>query len=79
MNHLEDLQLMDCPVLLATSRKRFIGEVLDLPVEERVEGTIATAALGRQKGVQIHRVHDVKEVKRTLKMLDAMMRSGRDE
>lgn len=79
MNHLEDLQLMGCPVLLATSRKRFIGEVLDLPVEERVEGTIATAALGRQKGVQIHRVHDVKEVKRTLKMLDAMMRSGRDE
>lgn len=79
MNHLEELQLMDCPILLATSRKRFIGEVLDLPIEERVEGTIATAALGKQKGVQIHRVHDVKEVKRTLKMLDAMMRRGRDE
>lgn len=79
MNQLEQLRLLGCPVLLATSRKRFIGEVLNLPVDDRVEGTIATAALGKQKGVQIHRVHDVRAVKRTLKMLDAMMRSSENE
>lgn len=76
MSKLEQLQVLGCPVLLGTSRKRFIGEVLDLPVNDRVEGTIATATLGKMKGVQIHRVHDVKQVKRTLKMMDAMMRSG---
>jgi len=76
MSKLEQLQVLGCPVLLGTSRKRFIGEVLDLPVNDRIEGTIATAALGKMKGVQIHRVHDVKQVKRTLKMMDVMMRSG---
>jgi dihydropteroate synthase len=75
MSKLEQLQVLGCPVLVGTSRKRFIGEVLDLPVNDRVEGTIATATLGKTKGVQIHRVHDVKQVKRTLKMMDAMMRS----
>lgn len=76
MSRLEELQVLGCPVLLGASRKRFIGHVLDLPVSERVEGTIAAAALGKTKGVQIHRVHDVKEVKRTLKLMDAMMGSG---
>ncbi len=75
MSKLEQLQVLGCPVLLGTSRKRFIGEVLELPVNDRVEGTIATAVLGKMKGVQIHRVHDIKQVKRTLKMMDAMMRS----
>lgn len=79
MAGLEQLQSLDCPVLLGTSRKKFIGQVLDLPVSERVEGTIATAALGKVKGVQIHRVHDVKAVKRTLKMMDAMMRSEEND
>ena len=73
MRNLERLQNLHCPVLLGASRKRFIGEVLDLPPTERAEGTAATAALGKLKGVQIHRVHDVKMVKRLLKMLDAMM------
>lgn len=73
MRNIERLQNLHCPVLLGASRKRFIGEVLDLPPAERAEGTAATAALGKMKGVQIHRVHDVKVVKRLLKMLDAMM------
>lgn len=73
MSRLEELQSFGCPVLLGASRKNFIGHVLNLPVEERLEGTIAVAALGKTKGVQIHRVHNVKEVKRALKMMDAMM------
>lgn len=79
MAHLDELHVLGCPVLLGTSRKRFIGRALDLPVDERVEGTIATAALGKLKGVQIHRVHDVKEVKRALKMMDVMMGSVDDD
>jgi dihydropteroate synthase len=75
MAKLEELQSLGCPVLLGTSRKRFIGEVLDLPVEERVEGTAATVALGISKGVNIIRVHDVKAMARIAKMTDAMIRS----
>lgn len=73
MRRLEELQTLDCPLLLGASRKRFIGEALDAPVGERTEGTIAAAALGKVKGAQIHRVHDVQAVKRALKMMDAMM------
>ncbi|MDL2281183.1 dihydropteroate synthase [Selenomonadales bacterium OttesenSCG-928-I06] len=73
MSRLEELVSLGCPILLATSRKKFIGETLDLPVDERVEGTSATVALGIAKGVNIVRVHDVKEVKRITKMMDAML------
>ncbi|MEG0440214.1 MAG: dihydropteroate synthase [Solibacillus sp.] len=73
MQRLDDLVALGYPVLLATSRKRMIGTVLDLPVEERVEGTAATCAFGVQKGCHIMRVHDVKEVARTVKMIDALV------
>lgn len=73
MSRLEELQALDCPILLGTSRKRFIGEVLDLPVNDRVEGTGATVVLGITKGVQLIRVHDVKEIARMTKMTDAMV------
>lgn len=76
MSRLEELKAIGCPILLGTSRKRFIGEVLDLPVEERVEGTGATIAVGITKGVSIVRVHDVKAAVRVAKMTDAMIRSG---
>lgn len=76
MSRLEELKTLGCPILLGSSRKRFIGEVLNLPVEERVEGTAATAAIGITKGVNIIRVHDVKEIKRIAKMTDAMMKEG---
>jgi dihydropteroate synthase len=75
MGHLDQFKNLSCPILLGASRKKFIGHVLDLPVNERLEGTIAASALGKIKGVQIHRVHDVKAVKRTLTMMDAMIRS----
>lgn len=73
MQRLDELSALGYPVLLATSRKRFIGTVLDLPVDERVEGTAATCAFGVMKGCHIVRVHDVKEVARTVKMMDALV------
>ncbi|MED4571339.1 dihydropteroate synthase [Brevibacillus agri] len=76
MRRLDDLVALGYPVLLATSRKRMIGHVLDLPVDERVEGTAATVALGVTKGCHMVRVHDVKEMKRVTKMMDAMLKGG---
>lgn len=73
MQRLDEVVALGYPVLLATSRKRMIGTVLDLPVEERVEGTAATCAFGVQKGCHLMRVHDVKEVARTVKMTDALV------
>ena len=73
MQRLDELVALGYPVLLATSRKRLIGAVLDLPVEERVEGTAATCAFGVMKGCAMMRVHDVKEVVRTVKMMDALI------
>ncbi|QDS38208.1 dihydropteroate synthase [Brevibacillus brevis] len=76
MRRLDDLVGLGYPVLLATSRKRMIGHVLDLPVDERVEGTAATVAFGAAKGCHMVRVHDVKEMKRVTKMMDAMLKGG---
>lgn len=76
MARLEELHGLGCPVLLASSRKRCIGEVLDLEVTERVEGTMGTVAVGLMKGAQIVRVHDVKEVKRMTRMMDAIRKAG---
>ena len=73
MQHLDEVVALGYPVLLATSRKRLIGAVLDLPVDERVEGTAATCAFGVMKGCAMMRVHDVKEVARTVKMIDALV------
>nr|WP_279665561.1 dihydropteroate synthase [Ectobacillus ponti] len=73
MRQLEDLTVLGYPILLGTSRKSFIGQVLDLPVGERMEGTGATVCLGIQKGCDIVRVHDVLEISRMAKMMDAML------
>lgn len=76
MRHLHKLVAIGYPVLLGTSRKSMIGAVLDLPVHERMEGTGATVCYGIQQGCQIVRVHDVKEISRMAKMMDAMMGKG---
>ncbi|QFT87150.1 Dihydropteroate synthase [Bacillus sp. THAF10] len=76
MRELDQFHILGYPLLLGTSRKRFIGHVLDLPAEERMEGTGATVCLGIQKGCQIVRVHDVKEISRMAKMMDAMLSKG---
>ncbi|MGG0795368.1 dihydropteroate synthase [Brevibacillus laterosporus] len=76
MRRLDDLVALGYPVLLGTSRKSMIGKVLDLPVDERLEGTIATVALGIEKGCHIMRVHDVKAIKRTAMMMDAIKKGA---
>lgn len=73
MQHLTDLVAMGYPVLLATSRKSLIGNVLKLPVDQRVEGTAATVSYGIDKGVHMVRVHDVKEIARTTRMMDVLV------
>lgn len=77
MRNLDKLVALGYPVLLATSKKRMIGSVLDLPVEERLEGTGATVCFGIQKGCHIMRVHDVREMSRMAVMMDALI--GKDE
>ncbi|WP_144513503.1 dihydropteroate synthase [Bacillus sp. FJAT-22090] len=72
MQHLQDLVDIGYPVLLATSRKRMIGNVLNLPVDERMEGTGATVCYGLQLGCHMVRVHDVKEITRMTKMMDVL-------
>ena len=76
LHDLAALQELERPVLLGTSRKSTIGLVLDLPVEERLEGTLATTALGIAAGVDIVRVHDVAANVRTARMSDAIIRGG---
>ncbi|WP_216831221.1 dihydropteroate synthase [Alkalihalobacterium elongatum] len=76
MRRLDEIVDLGYPVLLGTSRKSFIAKALDLPVDERVEGTGATVCLGVAKGCQIVRVHDVLEMSRMVKMMDAMLGKG---
>ncbi|CAH0306234.1 Dihydropteroate synthase [Peribacillus sp. Bi96] len=76
MRNLDKLVSLGYPVLLATSRKSMIGHVLDLPPNERMEGTAATICHGIQQGCQMVRVHDVKEMSRTAKMMDALLGKG---
>lgn len=72
MKHLTDLTALPYPMLLGTSRKGFIGRILDLPVTERMEGTGATCVSGVLAGCAIVRVHDVKPIARMCKMADAL-------
>jgi dihydropteroate synthase len=75
MKHLEELANLPYPMLLGTSRKGFIGKVLDLPVTERMEGTGATCVAGILRGCTIMRVHDVKSIVRMCRMADAIKNS----
>lgn len=74
MNNLEKFNELGYPMLLGTSRKSMIGLTLDLPANERVEGTLATTTIGIMKGYDFVRVHDVKENKRCAMMTDAIVR-----
>lgn len=73
MSHLDELCALGYPVLLGTSRKKFIRDTLQLPVDDVVEGTAATVALGIAQGCQIVRVHDVASIARTARMCDAVL------
>lgn len=72
INRLEIFNQLKYPVLLGTSRKSVIGLTLDLPVNERLEGTLATTAMAVIKGVSFIRVHDVKENVRVIRMIGAI-------
>jgi dihydropteroate synthase len=78
VNQLDQFKTMGFPILLGTSRKSFIGYTLDLPPEERLEGTAATVAIGIDRGADMVRVHDVKPIVRLAKMTDAIVRKKRD-
>lgn len=76
INHLDELCGLGYPILLGPSRKSFIGFTLDLPPEERVEGTAATVVIGILRGAKIIRVHDVKQMARVARMTDAILHSN---
>lgn len=74
LRHLEEFNMLGYPLLLGCSRKSVIGLTLDLPVEERLEGTLATTVFAVQKGCSFVRVHDVKENVRVIRMTEAILR-----
>lgn len=74
IRRLPELRILGHPILVGPSRKSFIGYTLDLPVEERVEGTAAAVALAITGGADMVRVHDVKEMARVARMSDAIVR-----
>ena len=76
LRRLEEVKGLGRPVLIGPSRKSFIGLVLNLSVNERVEGTAATVAIGIANGADIVRVHDVQQMVRVCRMSDAVIRSG---
>ncbi len=74
LRKLEEFQRLNKPILIGTSRKSFIGNLLDLPVTDRVEGTLATVCWAITHGADIVRVHDVKETVRAARMTDVLHR-----
>ncbi|MDP6513541.1 MAG: dihydropteroate synthase [SAR202 cluster bacterium] len=74
LRRLGEFRALGMPLLVGMSRKSTIGYVLDLPVDDRVEGTAATVAISIANGADIVRVHDVREMARVAKMTDAIVR-----
>jgi dihydropteroate synthase len=77
IDRLDEIRALGYPVLLGPSRKSFIGYTLDLPPDQRVEGTGATVSVGIARGADIVRVHDVENVVRVARMTDAIVRRSR--
>jgi dihydropteroate synthase len=73
LNHLPVLEDLGCPILVGPSRKSFIGRILDLPPEERLEGTIAASVLSVVRGAHLLRVHDVQAVRRAVRVAEAIL------
>ena len=78
LRRLKEFRALSRPILVGPSRKSFIGGVLDLPVEERLEGTLAAVAAAALGGADVVRVHDVEEAKRVVQLTDAINTSGRN-
>jgi dihydropteroate synthase len=86
LNRLTDLAELGRPIMVGPSRKSFLGAILDLPAEERLEGTLAAAVLAVARGAHILRVHDVEAVRRAVRTAEAVLaekvepsRPGRSE
>jgi dihydropteroate synthase len=79
LKRLEEFSSLGHPIVVGTSRKSTIGFILDLPVDQRVEGTASTVALSIAGGADIVRVHDVREMVRVCRMSDAIVRGWRPE
>ena len=79
VRRIEEFRSLGYPVVLGTSRKSFIGKVLDLPEGDRLIGTAATVAFAIARGVDVVRVHDVKEMVQVVRMSDAIARGDRTE
>ncbi len=75
IKRLGELKTLGFPILIGTSRKSFIGRILDLPVGERLEGTLASVSLSIVNGANIVRVHDVLQVSRACKIVDATLKA----
>ncbi len=75
LHRLREFLSFDLPVLVGPSRKSFIGQVLDVPLNRRLEGTLAACAAAVMNGASILRVHDVQETRRTVDMVHAIMTS----
>jgi len=76
VNRLAELKQLGRPILLGTSRKTMIGQVLDLPPDQRLEGTSATIAIGIANGADMVRVHDVMQMVHVCRMSDSIIRRG---
>jgi dihydropteroate synthase len=74
ISRLDEIRALGYPVLLGPSRKSFIGKTLDLPPDQRLEGTLAAAGVGIIRGADILRVHDVEAMVRFARMMDAILR-----
>ncbi len=75
LRRLDEFKGLGRPIVLGTSRKKFIGTILDIPVaEQRVDGTAATVALGIERGASIVRVHDVARMAQVARMADAILK-----
>jgi len=79
LNRLNEIRALGYPILLGPSRKSFIGYTLDLPPDDRIEGTAATVSVGIVRGADIIRVHDVPEMIRVTRMTDALVRGMQNE
>lgn len=78
LSRLHEVRALGRPLLIGTSRKAHIGLVLGTPVDDRVEGTSATVALGIAQGADIARVHDVRQLARVIRMSDAVVRGWQE-
>jgi len=75
LKNLEELRILRRPILIGVSRKSFIGKVLDLPVEERLFGSLAATSVAVMNGARIVRCHDVRETRQVVDLVDAILKS----